>query len=240
MSSPRPSRAIAPRRSPVGLVVGVVLLVFGLAVLGWFGYQFVGSSIVASQAFDRTTTALEEEWAEPTAAPGAAAEPALGSAPLESGDIRPDGTLTRLPGEALAIMRVPAWGEGWEVPILDGTQEDVLEKGLGWYENTVGPGQVGNFAVAGHVVTHGQPFGRLADLPMGSSVEVETREAVYTYVLDSATEVVDSDMWVLDPVPGYPDQEPTEKLITLTTCADVFRSPDRFIVFGHLVSTQVK
>lgn len=223
----------------MGFVVGMVLLVVGLAVLGWFGYQFIGTTVIARQAFDSTSSELEEQWAEP--APGPAGQGTSAEAvALDSADVRPDGTLERVPGEAFAIMRVPAWGEDWEVPILDGIEEDVLAKGLGWYEGTVGPGQVGNFAVAGHVVTHGQPFSRLAELPMGSTVEVETREAVYTYVTDSATEVVDTENWVLQAVPGRPEQQPTEELITLTTCADIFRSPDRYVVFGHLVSSEVK
>lgn len=225
-----------PRRSPVGLVVGVVLLVVGLGVLGWFGYQYLGTGVVARQAYESTTTELEQQWQAVTPSDAGAVSPQVEPA---SGDVRPDGTLVREPGRAGAIMRVPAWGD-WAVPILDGTDEDVLARGLGWYENTVGPGQVGNFAVAGHVVTHGQPFSRLAELPMGSQVQVETREAVYTYVVDSATEVVDTETWVLDPVPGEPSAQPTEALITLTTCADVFRSPDRDIVFGHLVDVRMK
>lgn len=253
MSSPTARRAASSRRSVVGVVVGSVLLVVGLAVLGWFGYQFIGTTVVSRQAFEGTTKVLEQQWTQPSqAAPGAGSEagagatavpvPRAGSAAAEpkSGDVRPDGTLTRIPGDAIAIMRVPAWGTNWAVPILDGTEEDTLAKGLGWYENTVGPGQVGTFAVAGHVVTHGQPFSGLARLPMGSQVQVETRDSIYTYVLDSSTQVVDTDTWVLDPVPGRPEQRPTQELITLTTCADIFRSPNRHIVFGHLVSVTTK
>ena len=45
---------------------------------------------------------------------------------------------------------------------------------------------------------------------------------------------------MIDPVPGHPDAKPTQALITLTTCQDLFRSPDRSIGFGHLESTQNK
>jgi sortase A len=33
---------------------------------------------------------------------------------------------------------------------------------------------------------------------------------------------------------------PTEAMITLTTCQDLFHSPDRSIGFGHLESTRNK
>ncbi len=213
----------------MGLVVGIVLLVVGVAVLGWFGYQYIGTTIVSQQSYGRTTTQLEQQWS------------ASGSTPTAtSGDVRSDGTVTRIPGGAVGIMRVPAFGASWQVPILDGTAEDVLARGLGWYEQTAGPGQVGNFAVAGHVVTHGQPFRQLKGLPKGATIEVETHDAVYTYVVDSSATVKDTDTWVLQPVPGHPEAQATDKLITLTTCADLFRSPDRYIVFGHLISTRLK
>jgi sortase A len=41
-------------------------------------------------------------------------------------------------------------------------------------------------------------------------------------------------------VPGKPGAVPTEALITLTTCQDLFHSPDRSIGFGHLESTKDK
>ena len=57
---------------------------------------------------------------------------------------------------------------------------------------------------------------------------VETRDAVYTYVMDEPPKqltVTDTDTWVIDPVPGKPDAKPTQALITLTTCQDLFHSP---------------
>ena len=92
-------------------------------------------------------------------------------------------------------------------------------------------------------MTHGQPFSRLLELNPGDTIEVETRDAIYTYVLDEAPRqltVADTDTWVIDPVPGKPDVKPSQALITLTTCQDLFHSPDRSVGFGHLDSTQNK
>ena len=52
--------------------------------------------------------------------------------------------------------------------------------------------------------------------------------------------VTDVDTWVLDPVPGKQDVPPTRALITLTTCQDLFHSPDRSVGFGHLTQTTKK
>ena len=53
-----------------------------------------------------------------------------------------------------------------------------------------------------------------------------------------------NDGWVLDPLPKnplrggiQPDQEPGQKLITLTTCASLFHTDDRMIAFGVLVDS---
>jgi sortase A len=45
-----------------------------------------------------------------------------------------------------------------------------------------------------------------------------------------------------NPVRGgvQPSQEPGERLITLTTCAELFHTDERMIAFGHLVDTARK
>jgi len=45
---------------------------------------------------------------------------------------------------------------------------------------------------------------------------------------------------VLDPVPGERSATPTQALMTLTTCQDLFRSPDRSVGFAQLSSTKTK
>ena len=43
-----------------------------------------------------------------------------------------------------------------------------------------------------------------------------------------------SEVSVIAPVPGEPGAEPTERLITLTTCHPMFSARERFIVHGVL------
>ena len=215
-----------PGRRPSALtVLGLVLLLGGLGCLGWVGYQYLGTNLISERAFDSGRQELRGRWRQP--------EPVKPSA-------SPDAVL---PGQATALLRVPAFGADYEVPVLEGVDLDTLADGVGHYPGTARPGQVGNFALAGHRVTHGQPFGRLLELQQGDEVVVDTRTAVHTYVLDISLRrltVDDAATWVLDPVPGEPDSEPTRALITLTTCQDLFRSPDRSVGFGHLRSTRNK
>jgi sortase A len=218
-------------------VVGLLLLLGGLGCLGWVAYQYLGTNVVSRQAFRQETSELRGRWA--TEPPGPV--PSAGSSPAAAG---PGGDASAaVPGNAIALLRVPKLGDGYEVPILEGTDASILSRGVGHYRDTALPGQVGNFAIAGHRVTHGQPFARLLELGKGDRVIIETRSAVYTYVLDTAPRdltVDETATWVLDPVPGEADTPPAQPLITLTTCQDLFHSPDRSVAFGHLESTKNK
>lgn len=208
-----------PSRRLIALGLGLVVLV--AAIFGWFFWQFVGTSLVARQRYDSQLERLRTQWEQ-------------GQPPV---DARPAS------GEAFAILRIPEFGEAYEVPIIAGVERRDLAKGVGAYPPSVGPGEVGNFALAGYRLTHAAPFGRLPTLEPGDEVLVESRDSVYTYVIDvGAAEVtVPNDAaWVLDPVPGRQGAEATQPTLTLTTSQDVLRSQDRSVAFGHLGSTRNK
>jgi sortase A len=213
------------KRSPLTLL-GIGLMVAGLACLGWVGFQYFGTNVVSEQVFQTETEQLRTKWQD-----------------QDRTDPKGRDQASTVPGDAMALLRIPAFGDDYEIPILNGTDLSILSKGVGHYASTAAPGQIGNFAIAGHRVTHGQPFAKLLSLKKGDEVIVETREAIYTYVMDDSPRqltVDDSETWVLDPVPGKAGVKPTEAMITLTTCQDLFRSPDRSIGFGRLQSTQNK
>ena len=213
------------RRSPLTLI-GIGLLVAGLACLGWVGFQYVGTNVVSERTFDTEGEQLRARWQE-----------------ADVSDPKGKADAAEVPGNAIALLRIPDFGDDFEVPILSGTELSFLNRGVGHYTSTAAPGQIGNFALAGHRVTHGQPFAKLLQLEPGDEIVVETRDAVYTYVMDDSPRqrtVDDSETWVLDPVPGEPGAKATEARITLTTCQDLFRSPDRSVGFGHLQSTRNK
>jgi sortase A len=243
MTAPDPQRAARPRRRSSALTVfGVGLLVIGLSCLGYVGYQFFGTNVVSQQAYEQTTERLEREWAEPAPddAPDADA-PGTGDG-VGTGD-EPRTAGTRIQGDAIGLLRIPDLGADYVVPILSGTDDETLTRGVGWYESSVAPGEVGNFAVAGHRVTHGEPFRRLLELDPGAVVEVETREAVFTYVLLTAPRdltVDDTETWVLEPDPIERTDRATREILTLTTCQDFFHSPDRSVAFAELVETRTK
>ena len=201
-------------------VVGAVLVVTGLTVLAWFGWQYWGTDWQSRQRHVEVSHALHQGWRTGTA------------------EVHTDF------GVATAILHVPAFGRKWSVPVLQGSSDEVLAAGVGHVEGTAEPGQEGNVVLAGHRVTHGEPFARIRDLRAGDLVEIETRAATYTYVLDTGGHDLDvsfTDTWVLADRPRNPEGgvEPADapRLLTLVTCAEVFRTSQRTVVFGHLVGS---
>lgn len=208
--------------------VGVALVLAGLAMLGWFCWQMWGTNWTSKANQRQITTALEQRWKSGTGLP-------------------PDHVPL---GEASALVRIPKFGRQYVVPVLEGTSPSILARGYGHFEETADPGEVGNYALAAHRVTHGEPLRRMPELRPGDEVIVDTATATYTYVLDTDPNrlvVPFTANWVLAPVPHNPHAggpEPAqgagERLITLTTCSELFHTDNRMIAFGHLVGQRAK
>ena len=212
--------------------LGLGLVLAGLSVLGWIGWQMYGTNFVSQQRHEQTVRELEDQWAAPDGGGGGGVRDA----------VRTDQ------GTAYAILRVPRFGDDFAVPVLEGVADDALASGMGHFEGSAGPGEIGNYALAGHRVTHGEPLRDMPDLQPGDEIVVETRRFVFHYVLDTGGDdlrVPFTAGWVVDPEPVNPDGgvEPLageERLITLTTCAELFHTDDRLVAFGHLDRVEEK
>ena len=136
--------------------------------------------------------------------------------------------------QATGILRIPRFGADYEVPILEGSSDEVLAAGVGHLEDTAAVGERGNYALAAHRITHGEPFADFPELREGDLVHIETVDADYTYVLDTGgpdLTVPFTASWVLDPFPVNPDPggttapgRPGARLITLVTCSELFHT----------------
>ena len=214
--------------------LGLGLVAAGLALLGYVGWQFFGTNIVSERKQRQAVAALQQEWREApqTSADG---ERVGAAAPVEL-------------GRATALIRIPRFGKDYVMPVFEGVGEDVLARGFGHFEDAAAAGGNGNYALAAHRVTHGEPLRDMPRLRPGDKVVVETRDAVYTYVLDTDPNdlvVTFHDVWVVAPRPENPDPNgvnpaDARRLLTLTTCAELFHTDNRMIAFGHLVSKVTK
>ena len=200
----------------VAITIGVLLLLFVAWQLWW-------TDVVSNREAGRVVAALEQEFARegrtPAPVPASGIPPAIGE----------DG--------AFAIVRVPRFGADYARPLLEGTDRPVLALGIGHYAGTAGPGQVGNFAIAGHRTTYGRPFHDVDRLEDGDRVVVETAGEVFVYEVTSRQLVRPSDVGVIAPVPDDPGATPTRALLTMTSCHPRYSATERFVVHGRLVET---
>ncbi len=70
--------------------------------------------------------------------------------------------------------------------MLEGVGNEALAGGFGHFPRSARPRRGrGNYALAAHRVTHGEPLRDMPSLRPGDKVLVETRDTVYTYEIDT-------------------------------------------------------
>jgi sortase A len=109
-----------------------------------------------------------------------------------------------------------------EVPVLEGTDELTLNRGVGHIDGTPLPGEGGNIGVAGH---RDGFFRGLKDIRVGDSVDLYTQHGNTRYVVDEIRIVPPEDVSVLGPR--------SRPSITLVTCYPFYfvgSAPLRYIV----------
>ncbi|MDO4792056.1 MAG: class E sortase [Buchananella hordeovulneris] len=129
-------------------------------------------------------------------------------------------------------IHVPKWNH-MAIPLAEGTYAGgLLDLGYaGHYSDTQQPGELGNFAVAGHRQTAGHNFRDVHKLVPGDPVIVETKDAWLVYRVFSHEIVDPSEVEVVAPVPRHPEQTPTKRLMTMTTCDPEWGNSHRYIVY---------
>ncbi|WP_406335598.1 class E sortase [Streptomyces zaomyceticus] len=233
---------------------GVVVLLLVVHQLWWTNQQ-------ARAEAGRQVRVLEREWdiSPPAESPGDSSggvpedvpesvEPSADSdagGPVDAGTRAPTrpGAPDPPPSSsaAFAVLRIPRLG--LTVPVAHGvSKRSVLDKGYaGHYPGTAAPGRTGNFALAGHRNTHGEPFRYINRLVKGDEISVRTRDATYTYRVDRILpRTAPRDVGVVRAVPrsivrpsyGY---DAPGAYLTLTTCTPEFSSAHRLVVWAKLV-----
>ncbi|GGZ04231.1 class E sortase [Streptomyces nitrosporeus] len=201
-------------------VVGEVFITFGVLMLLFVTYQLWWTNIRADQIAGRETHRIQDQWAK------------------SKGDRSP-GAFE--PGQGFAIMHIPKLDV--VAPIAEGIdKEKVLDRGMighyaeGSLKTAMPSDRKGNFAVAGHRNTHGEPFRYINKLKPGDPIVVETQDAYYTYEMANILpQTSPSNVSVIDEVPRGSGFTGPGRYITLTTCTPEFTSTYRMIVWGKMV-----
>lgn len=220
--------------SELCITVGTLIVLFVVHLLFWTGVQ-------AEDSTGREIERLRADWS--AHAPTTGPEAAPGTTPAPGRTTTPAPAAYE-PGEPFAVMYIPRFGTGWDWPVLQGTGTGVLKKGLGHYASTAALGATGNFAVAGHRRTYGDPFKDFPELRAGDAVVLTDGTTWFTYRIERKPHrTVPGDVGVIDAVPRPLDGDATAfdepgRYLTLTTCEPEWGSSHRLVVWAHLDATQ--
>ncbi|MGW2240175.1 class E sortase [Streptomyces sp. NPDC001759] len=219
-------RVVVRTLSELCITVGTLICLFVVYVLFWTGVR-------ADGAMNHQIDVLHDQWSKQTAHPKSTAGAASGSSAA------PARPAPYVAGRPFAIMYIPRLGFTWNKPVLENTAVSTLKKGLGHYAHTARLGQVGNFAVAGHRRTYGDPFVDFPRLRPGDAVVLTDGTTWFTYRIDKGPyKTVPTDVEVIDPVPRKSGYTRAGRYLTLTTCDPEWGHSHRLIVWAHLDSTQ--
>ncbi len=128
-------------------------------------------------------------------------------------------------GDNIGSLTIPALNQ--TLPIIQGTGEDELKKGVGHFLQSVLPGEDDNCVFSGHRET---VFRQLGNLKIGDHLIVQTSAGTFTYQVNGTRIVDKDDKTVIVPT--------DHAVLTMTTCYPFDTPgyfPDRYIVSATLV-----
>jgi sortase A len=130
-------------------------------------------------------------------------------------------------GDVIGTISIPILKE--QLPIIEGTGDAELKRGVGHFIRSVLPGIQDNSVLAGH---RDSVFSQLGKLSMGDLLVVRTAAGQFTYKVAKFRIVKADDRTVIVPTPSA--------ILTLSTCYPfryIGNAPERFIVTASLVES---
>lgn len=128
-------------------------------------------------------------------------------------------------GEVMGKLIIPSID--LTAPIVEGTENEQLAKGVGHYSGSVLPGEHDNTVLAGHNNT---VFSRIGNIQIGDDILIETSAGTFTYRITEQKIVNEDDRTVIVPY--------DHAALTIVTCYPldfIGPTPDRYILIGELV-----
>jgi sortase A len=123
----------------------------------------------------------------------------------------------------IAVLEIPKMN--LKVIVAEGTEDEIIKYAVGHFKDTAMPGDMGNFALAGHRnYDTGEFFLRLNKLEINDDIIVSTHNETFTYKVTESFTVAPEDTYVIG--------ESQDAIITLVTCT--YDGKERLIVKGKL------
>lgn len=127
-------------------------------------------------------------------------------------------------GDTIGTLTIPALE--MELPLLQGTEDEQLEEGVGHFVQSVLPGEPDNCVISAHRDTY---FARLGELKIGDRLTVQSAAGTFTYTIKQIRIVDKDDRTVIVPT--------DHAVLTVSTCypfSYVGPAPDRYVLVADL------
>lgn len=186
--------------------IGNTLIFLGLVILAFFGYRLFKQNQHQSVTIGEVEAALEEQRIN-------------NEEEFDLFSFQPEQH------EAFGILHVPKLERS--IGIVEGTDPDALDKGVGHVSSTVFPGQEEQIVLSGHRDT---VFRNFEELEIGDRFIVEMPYGEYEYEVRD-TEIVDADDTSVIRKMG-------EEVLVVTTCYPfnmLGSAPQRFVFYAYPV-----
>ena len=184
----------------------ILLMIVGISIIGYAVYQiFLTNNLQKESLAEAKEILVSDEPASDTS---------------DNFDFTPEI------GETVGILHIPKLDA--ELPIVEGTDADELERGVGHYRDSVYPLQNDQILLSGHRDT---VFRGMGELEIGDIFIVELPYGEFTYEIYE-TFIVDADDTTV-----IKSTAPDE-VLTVTTCYPFYfigDAPERYIINAHPV-----
>lgn len=185
-------------------VIALILVTAGIFYAGYSGTKYYLQSKLVNTSTEANTK---------TAEAGSSQLP-QNDWPVVAEEQRPEQ------GDYFADLIIPKLQA--KMPVVEGTHEDELEKGVGHFAGSVLPGEPDNTVLSGHRDT---VFRKIGQLKPGDRLLVQTRYGKFEYTITKTWTTTPDDRTVI-----VPHKKP---VLTLTTCYPftyVGPAPERYII----------
>jgi sortase A len=205
-----------------------LLLILGLLLIGIYVTAYVHRETMSRAALGRFETLRAGTGVETATSwlPGSEFKTDFGLW-SEKRIAEYEESLTRHFDPPLAVLRI--FKLKLEVPVLEGTDDLTLNRGVGHIAGTGRPGEDGNIGIAGH---RDGFFRVLKDVVPGDTIELVTARGMDKYTVDQIVLVRPNDVSVLQPRPI--------RSLTLVTCYPFYfigSAPQRYIVQASITDS---
>ena len=200
-----------------------------LLFLGWQNWY---NSLVLAGQQNSAAAQQSQAWLSDPQPPPPAAKPA-----------EPPVMAPVAAAQPFAVIYIPRLGSDWKRIIRETvdvkTVLNSFDAGVGHYPGTQMPGEVGNFAIAGHDSGWGNTFIDLSKLQIGDEIYIQTKDRLVHVRLQE---------FPVRPAQGRRrsaarsrpsgNAAAQDRLITITTCNPPFHAAERLIAYGSFQSWQ--